>query len=66
MSGTLTLFSIHLHNHPAIKTPVSRLKGNSSKQYLKMRPSPLKPNNTTATNMFHFNDGLENFAVTVN
>jgi len=31
MTGTLTLFSIHLHDHPAIKTPISRVKGNSSK-----------------------------------
>lgn len=30
-TGTL-LFSIHSHNQPATKTPISRLKGNSSKQ----------------------------------
>jgi len=55
MTGTVTLFTIHLHNQAAIKTPISRLKGNSSKQYLKTRLSPLKANITTA------NDGLEMF-----
>ena len=50
MTGTLTLFSIHLHNQSAIKTGISRIKSNSSKQYLKMRPSPSKANITTTTN----------------
>jgi len=30
ITGILTLFSIHLHDRPAIKTPISRLNSNSS------------------------------------
>jgi hypothetical protein len=35
VAGTLTLVSIHFHNHSAIRTPTGRLKGKSNK-HLKM------------------------------